>query len=121
MDRLIQFGCLLAVAVVSGSSGAAAESLSRPALTVMVYNYAAVRSDWVRAARESVTRVYADAGVDIVWIEPLSRGENVGGTESVTFRKVYGTGDDSAEAQLGTRVEHRFGDGRCSPGRQLQR
>lgn len=73
MGGYVQFRCsLAAAAVIAASSAASAEDTSTPSLRLLVYNYAAVRSEWVRGARESVTRIYRDAGIDILWIDPLS-------------------------------------------------
>jgi hypothetical protein len=50
----------------SRASGAGAE---RPAITVILYNYASVPADVVSGGKATVARLYDLAGVDIAWID----------------------------------------------------
>ncbi len=47
---------------------AADEPERRPKMTVCVYNYAQVSSHLLAAAEEEVTRIYLQAGVEVVWM-----------------------------------------------------
>ena len=65
----------MAAAIVIGlSTSASAQDSSRTVINVLVYDFAAVPGDPLRGARDKVTRIYRDAGVDIVWIDPRSEG-----------------------------------------------
>ena len=79
----------VAATLFSGfSQQASAQDGQRPAIAVLVYNYAAVPPDVMRAASERVAVIYKSAGVDLVWIEPLG-AEPTGQGAAATPTKMF--------------------------------
>ena len=65
-------GGFVASIVLTGlSQNVSGQAARRPAIIVLVYDYAGVSADTMRRASESVIRIYRDTGVDIEWIDPL--------------------------------------------------
>jgi hypothetical protein len=60
------------VVVVGVSRRAAGQETGGPAVTLRVYNYAAVPAGTLQEAREKILRIFQEAGVGIEWIEPLA-------------------------------------------------
>lgn len=54
------------------SHWASGEEAKRPTLALLVYNYAGVQVNPMRRASEKVVLTFREAGVHIVWIEPLA-------------------------------------------------
>ena len=79
----------VATTLFSGfSHQASAQDCQRPAIAALVFNYAAVPPDVMRAASEKVAVIYKSAGVDLVWIEPLgadSTDQGAVATSTKTF------------------------------------
>ena len=50
------------------TGGAAAET--RPSIAVVVHNQSAVSDDCIARAKADVVRIYGDAGVDVLWMDP---------------------------------------------------
>lgn len=45
---------------------------SRPSIAVVVYNQSTVPDDCVAHAKDDVVRIYGDAGVDVIWMDPAA-------------------------------------------------
>ncbi len=63
---------IAAAAFIAVSLSASVEEPPLPTLALLVYNYAGVQVDTMQQASKKVMRTYREAGVDIVWIEPLA-------------------------------------------------
>jgi len=71
MRRHLRFRASIVVAafLAAGESAFGGEQNS-PAITVLAYNYAAIPPGTMVHAREKVIRIYRDAGVSVVWLDP---------------------------------------------------
>ena len=63
-------------AVLLGLAGRA-EAASRPSIAVVAYNQAAVTADTLTRAKAEISRIYGEAGVDVIWVDHAA-GEQAG-------------------------------------------
>lgn len=64
-------GCV----VVLGLAGRA-EAAGQPSVAVVAYNQAGVSADTLARAKAEVARIYGEAGVDVIWVDPASGEPN---------------------------------------------
>jgi hypothetical protein len=51
-----------------------AQAASRPSVAVLAYNQAGVSADALARAKTEVARIYGEAGIDVIWLDPASAG-----------------------------------------------
>ncbi len=106
-------------AIIAWTETAAGAQDDLPALTVHAYNYAAVPAATLRDARNTVIRIYREAGVDLRWIDrPADPAEGSGDTTSaclfsvrIFIREKREAASPSTPAVLGTAFEASDGGG----------
>ena len=68
--RLLTLGYFVAVGLASSSASASDQDRERLAITVLVYNHAAVGLDSLTRAEAQAAAIFGQTGVDIVWVDP---------------------------------------------------
>ena len=70
--RFLTLGYFVAAGLTGSSPSASAQDRERPAITVLVYNHAAVALDTLARAEAQAAAIFGQAGVDIVWADPAT-------------------------------------------------
>jgi hypothetical protein len=77
-----------AVGIALGVAGAGNASASpvepRPSIEILVLNHANVPATDLLQAQKQAGRIYADAGIDVVWVEPQAESDRIRLIVSVT-------------------------------------
>lgn len=68
--RLLTLGYFVAAGLAGSSASAVAQDPARPAITVLVYDHAAVGLDTLTRAEAQAAAIFGQTGVDIVWVDP---------------------------------------------------
>lgn len=89
MGRNSKFVGAAAVMLFGFSQPASADESRSSRVVLRVYNYAAVPPESMLAASEKVMRAYRDAGVDVEWIEPLSRRDDTAVATSASSPNIF--------------------------------
>jgi hypothetical protein len=62
----------ISVGLAGASTAAASPADARPTMEIVVLNQANVPATLLLKAQEHASLIYAEAGVDVVWVEPMS-------------------------------------------------
>jgi hypothetical protein len=98
-SRLLTLGALFTLGTASPRA-ASAERPPRQVITVRVYDYTGVPDAMLSHAKEDVSRVYSQAGIDVTWIDVRDTNPAAGFAIQIMIRRRPVDGSTSASGSV---------------------